>query len=83
MQCKICGDENRVEYRPRSGMFLCPYCHKETPAKATRDEFDHLYWGDDIETVPQSTRKEFYEDYRTSNYGPVAEYIKATTSDVL
>jgi hypothetical protein len=78
MACKICGDDNAT-YRSRSGMFLCPSCHRDTPAKATRAEFDAAYW-DGADDVPESIRREFYSDYRASKYGPIASYRAATSS---
>ena len=32
----------------------------------TREEFERRYWGDGAGTVPFSTRREFYSDYRES-----------------
>jgi hypothetical protein len=80
MACRVCGAEGGVEYRSRSRMALCGACHKGTPAKVGREEFDRLYWDGD-ESVPESTRREFYDDYRTSTHGSVRDYIAATVRE--
>jgi ribosome-binding protein aMBF1 (putative translation factor) len=79
MYCKICGSPT-AKYRERSRMTLCADCHHMTPAKVSREMFDHMYWGDRIESVPASTRREFWEDYQSSTIGPVEVYIARTTS---
>lgn len=80
MPCRICGDENAT-FRGRSCMVLCPSCHRDTPAKVSRLDFDRLYWGAEAESVPLSTRNEFYDDYRCSRHGSVSSYRAATVSE--
>jgi len=79
MTCKICGAE-QAEYRERSGMRLCATCHRTTPRKASREAFEAIYWAG-REDVPYGTRREFWEDYRASTCGSVAEYVTQTTSE--
>jgi hypothetical protein len=79
MACLICGDDNAT-YRNRSRMFLCDPCHKETPAKVSRETFDREYW-DGADDVPDSIRREFYSDYRASSYGSVASYRETTSRE--
>lgn len=78
MQCRICGDERDVLYRQRSRQFLCRSCHAHTPAKVSRETFERLYWAGDDPLPCQSIRDEFWDDYRSSGCGSVAEYIRAT-----
>lgn len=47
----------------------------------TRDEFDLHYWGADYASVPASTRREFYSDYRESGLS-FARYKRETTQRV-
>ena len=82
MFCKICGDENNVVYRIRSNMCLCASCHEDTPKKVGFKEFCLSYFHKDADTlyyVDRRIAKEFFDDYRTSKYGSVADYITATT----
>jgi len=72
-ECKVCGDETTAEYRFRSHLTLCDGCHRETPAKVSRETFEKRFFG--IEEVPPSTRREFYEDYKYSKC-TLAQYIK-------
>jgi hypothetical protein len=76
MYCRICGDESGVEFRGRSRMALCESCHTDTPRKVSREEFDRVFWGTGPEAadVHESTRREFYDDYRTSTYGTAESY---------
>jgi ribosome-binding protein aMBF1 (putative translation factor) len=82
MHCRICGDTDmgNLQYRERSRMTLCDSCHADTPAKVGREEFEREYWGDGIADVPHGTRQSFWEDYRASKHGKVADYLAATTS---
>jgi hypothetical protein len=86
--CRICGDERGTEYRERSGMVLCKSCHREAPGKVCRAAFDQLYWpgaSDDYRSpdyVPESTRREFFDDYLASKCRSVEEYLRQTTSSV-
>ena len=80
MYCRVCGDESTVKYHRPSGLFLCPDCAADTPRKASREAFDRAYWPTD-EIVPESTKREFYDDYQVSTH-TLKEYIKATTFDV-
>jgi hypothetical protein len=79
MACQICGDEKNVEYRNRSRMALCGSCHKDTPVKATREEFDTIYWVG-CDDVPESTKREFFADYKASKHSSVETYRDRTTS---
>lgn len=81
MGCAICGDD-RATYRNRSRMFLCASCHKDTPAKVSRDEFERVYWAGD-DSVPAQTKQAFWEDYKYSKYKTVQEYIDATVSYIM
>jgi len=75
--CNICGDPNAV-YRLGKLQSLCATCNHITPAKIDKVSFDKLYWDEGWEQIPAITRKEFYEDYLTSEMD-VADY-KATTT---
>lgn len=80
--CKICGYDRCVHYRDRSRMMLCASCHETTPAKVSLGDFCRNYFDkkpDDMTDAEMSTASEFYDDYRTSTYGSVAEYRAATT----
>jgi hypothetical protein len=84
MACQICGAETSA-YRNRSRMVLCGTCHKTTPAKVTRDEFDSLFWVSDDPTEmppPEGIRREFYEDYQASRHGSVAAYHRSTQANL-
>lgn len=79
MYCKICGSTHNVMFYLDKGMqSLCDKCAPETPDKIGRSEFDQKYWGENYQEVPNSTRKEFYDDYRTSTH-TFEEYVIATT----
>jgi len=82
MTCRICGDENGVKYRDRSRMFLCEYCHKDTPRKATIQEFaKKTFLKDDpnycLDWAGTKTIREFYDDYKTSKHTNPVEYWEA------
>ena len=79
MPCKICGDPNAT-YQSIKRQVLCSACSRSTPPKMARSLFDRLYWGNEVESVPQSTRREFYEDYLTSNYN-FRDYQQTTTKE--
>jgi hypothetical protein len=78
--CRVCGDERTARYRVRSRMVLCDACHKDTPAKVARAEFERLFWDGLADNVALAVRNEFWDDYRASSYGPVADYKAATTA---
>lgn len=80
MNCRICGagTESGVIYSSDHGMALCLRCEMDTPPKVGRAEFDRVYWGSGFANVPESTRREFYDDYRTSTLR-LKSYIAATT----
>lgn len=80
MACKICGDENAKYYPSKLGSF-CPTCAKETPRKVSRECFDLAYWGKERETVPESTKREFYDDYKSSVCN-LERYIAETQTEV-
>jgi len=67
--CRICGAEEQVAYRERSRMMLCPWCHDATPEKATYREFLAQTFKTDSPTALI-----FFDDYKHSNFGSVAEY---------
>jgi len=80
MYCRICGTHRTVEYRRRCFMNLCDHCSSETPKKASRYFFDKRYWSNSND-VPESIKKEFYNDYKTSRC-TVAQYIEQTTERI-
>jgi hypothetical protein len=49
------------------------------PKMLGREEFDRIYWKGLADTVPASTRREFYSDYRESGQG-IKGYIRSTSS---
>lgn len=77
--CNICGHQE-ASYASHQRQVLCKACIKETPHKLSRADFDVKYWGDNVITVPASTRKEFYDDYLASKFC-FDDYKKATTFD--
>ena len=79
MYCQICGTEQGIKFRKRSGLVLCTQCHNITPKKVSQKKFDKLYWGKDFNTIDESTRRSFYSDYRMSVCQSVEEYIRVTT----
>ena len=82
MYCQVCGVEDAVRFRKRSGLTLCTPCHKTTPKKVSRKKFDKLYWRKECESVDESTRQSFYNDYRMSAYQSVEEYRRYTIETV-
>lgn len=76
MYCRICGSEERTEYRERSRMTLCPTCHEDTPEKATYAEFL-------AQTGMPNDRiaKEFFSDYKASTHGNVSDYWQSCSAD--
>ena len=82
MYCRICGSEDdSVKYCERQRNTLCKYCRKGMPAKLSRAAFDLAYWGKDFEQVQESTRREFYADYKTST-DTLAAYKAATITQL-
>jgi hypothetical protein len=84
MYCKVCGSEENVKFYPNKLQALCKFCADETPNKVGFDRFVSFYFpGDDIYhgEVPYSTKKEFYDDYRTSTYN-LENYKQATSVSV-
>ena len=79
MYCRICGTEDGIQYYLKKRQSLCRDCAKETPNKVGRATFDKIYWRNEGD-VPESTKREFYDDYLHSTYGSVASYMKATCS---
>jgi cytochrome c553 len=72
MYCRICGDESSVQFRNRSGMALCPSCHRDTPTKASYETFLR------VTGMPSdSTAREFFSDYKASRHSSVSEYWAA------
>jgi ribosome-binding protein aMBF1 (putative translation factor) len=81
MYCKICGSENssvRV-YISKGRQCMCIDCAKDTPRKASPENFHRAYFGSKWQEVPHGIRKEFYSDYLTSTH-TVDQYIEATTT---
>jgi hypothetical protein len=82
MHCRICGTEKNVRMMPSKGhQAMCPDCSKETPKKASRENFLRAYFGPKWEDVPQGIRGEFFSDYLASTH-TVPEYIEATTTQL-
>lgn len=81
MYCQVCGDEKAPKYYPSKRQTLCHACAEDTPAKIGQEKFNLEYWGEELPNVPESTRREFYEDYLRSTHA-LPEYIKATTSSI-
>jgi len=79
MNCRICGTRKKVAYRPKQRQTLCAICAEGVPRKATRRGFDKAYWGSQSPGVPESTKREFYDDYKKSTH-TVQEYIDVTSS---
>jgi hypothetical protein len=82
MYCRVCGDDGEtVKYRSGKHQSLCRWCNRDTPRKVTREEFERVYWAGPpgIETVPHSTRRDFWEDYLASEC-TLAEYVEQTTT---
>lgn len=75
--CRICGAEGAKFYGAKR-LTLCKGCAKDTPTKICREDFDRYYWGNEFQNVPDSIRREFYEDYLFST-DDVDSYIIATT----
>lgn len=80
MHCRICGEEERAEYYPSKRQALCRSCAGDTPRKMPRSTFDKRYWGRELSTVPEGTRREFYSDYLACS-GSFARYVEDTTAD--
>lgn len=81
MGCNVCGNP-KSEYRFNKHQSLCDACNRETPKKLGFSQFVLAYFGQDaLETVPASTRKEFYDDYKTSTLN-IEDYISQTTETV-
>lgn len=84
MYCRICGDEDNVEFRLRSRMSLCNSCHESTPAKTSKREFlatIRQIEGSLDEHQERTLERDFYPDYLTSTYGDVREYWKACSDE--
>ena len=81
MYCRICATHRTVSFRRACRMNLCDHCASETPRKASRANFDRAYWGAKFATVPESTRREFFNDYKVSCC-TLAEYKEKTTGDL-
>ena len=75
-QCWICGDEHTARFRPRLRRTVCDGCAHGMKPKVSRERFDEVYWGPES-GIPESTRREFYEDYLSST-GTLDEYMAAT-----
>lgn len=84
MTCRICGSEKGIQYRARSGMVLCSVCHKETPAKASWNEFKseiESLCGEKIQGAHERSLRSFYADYKTSTIGAVEQYWESCSAD--
>ena len=80
MTCFICGAEKNLSKRAIFGRSICRECNKDTPVKVSRSYFDRVYWaGGDANTVPESTKREFYADYLASSNN-LTEYKNSTTT---
>ena len=80
MTCRICGTYSGVLFFSTHMMSLCGPCHSESPIPVTYNEFNGRYWNGDND-VPNETRKEFYDDYKTSGL-TFNDYISQTTETV-
>lgn len=82
MYCQICGIRSEdVKHRVTKHRRMCDACSKETPRKAGRVAFDRKYWGVGVDSVPPSTKREFYSDYLSSTQ-TLDAYIDATTEEL-
>lgn len=77
MECQICGKEGSTR-RPAKILRLCDDCDRSTPEKLPREVFDALYWAGDA-GVKERVRKEFYQDYLTSDLD-FGRYLERTMS---
>jgi hypothetical protein len=66
MYCRVCGSEDNVSYRYAQRQVLCAYCLKDTPRKIGYEEFKAKYFPAPSE-CPESTMRDFYDDYKTSS----------------
>ena len=82
MTCKICGTVYEVKPRKGPRMTLCDQCAKGTPRKASRERFDAVYWGRERRSVPESIKREFYSDYKTS-VCTLQQYVDQTTNEIV
>lgn len=85
--CEICGETKNFEYKKKSRMYLCNNCAKDTPAKASQDEFVNKIRaiqkkvGHEMDKSEEMTlRNSFYPDYKASKYSSVAEYWESCSS---
>lgn len=74
--CRICGTEDNCVWRDRSRMTLCDSCNEETPQKARVEEFCQITGLDQNEPGFNN----WWEDYKYSEYGDVAEYWNACSA---
>lgn len=78
--CRVCGSD-KAKYSILRLQYICDKCKKTTPKKVGRESFDRYYWDGKQDQVPASTRRDFYEDYLTSDC-TLEAYKKATTTNI-
>lgn len=78
MICQICGCPD-AERKPDKLLRLCKGCDASTPDKVPQPVFDMLYWAGHSPKPKERIRKEFYEDYLTSDLD-FGGYLEATLS---
>ena len=78
MYCQICGNPDNIKFYPAKHSRLCQYCASETPQKMHRAVFDSKYW-ENPDEVPESTKHEFYDDYKYSKDN-FEQYVANTVS---
>jgi hypothetical protein len=73
--CAVCGVWG-ASFRARSLLMLCSYCHDDTPAKCSREEFSTATG------IPMNDPSfgDFWDDYVHSSHGDVAEYWEACST---
>ena len=75
--CTICGHASG-RFRAAKRQTLCNLCDATTPKKVSREQFELVYWNEQADCVPYSTRAEFYSDYLTSTL-TLEAYVSETT----
>jgi len=78
--CKICGSDKYVKFRTTHFWSMCQICWEESDPPITRTEFDRKFWHPK-DDAPEPTKREFYEDYKTSGLA-FEKYKEQTTVDM-
>lgn len=66
MVCQICGCPD-ADRKPDKLLRLCRGCDASTPDKIEQPVFDALFWAGHDPKPKERIRREFYEDYLTSD----------------